>query len=67
MAGRINSKAQQEVRVDDPYAIAVFDAWNILGGEVRIEAVPHLCEFLGWDDPESLLRGLIQLRDTKVR
>jgi len=43
----------------------VAEAWFILDGEVRVEAIDALCDLIGWQDPEALLRGLLTVREAK--
>lgn len=42
---------------------AMVEAWNLLGGEVQWAGIEPICEMLGIDDPELLIRGLVQVRD----
>lgn len=45
----------------DGAALAVA-AWNLMGGLVW-EALPVVCEILGVDDPELLIRQLVVIRE----
>lgn len=37
-------------------------AWNMMGGALEWDALPTVCELLGVEDPELLIRQLVQLR-----
>ena len=52
----------QPKKLPDDAALAV-SAWNMMGGEIVWEALPVVCEILGIDDPERLVRRLIVVRD----
>jgi hypothetical protein len=41
----------------------VIEAWNWMGGKVDWAGVPVICEMLGFDDPETLIRGLVQIQE----
>lgn len=47
----------------DPDTDEVRMAWNLMGGELNWAALDPVCELLGCDDPERLVRGLAQIRD----
>lgn len=38
-------------------------AWNLMGGTIDWAALPVVVDLLGEDDPETLIRGLIMVRD----
>lgn len=46
-------------------AIACVQAWNLFGGAIAWEGVGLMCDILGFDDPEILVRGLAVIRDAK--
>lgn len=39
------------------------EAWNLMGGSLDWQALPIVCELLAVDDPDLLVRGLVQIRD----
>lgn len=47
----------------DPYADQVRAVWNLLGGRIDWHGVEIMCEMIGADDPELIIRGLAQIRD----
>ena len=49
----------------DAYQKAVISAWFLMDGNPRVEAVNDVCELLGWEDPTSLLEGLLTMREQK--
>jgi hypothetical protein len=42
---------------------AVIRAWNLLGGVLDWNGISVMCDLLGFDDPEILIRGLVIVRD----
>ncbi len=41
----------------------IVEVWNLMGGQIDWNALEPLCEMLGIDDPDALVRGLVQLRN----
>lgn len=39
------------------------DAWFLMGGEIRWEALPAVAELLGVEDVEMLIHGLVEIRE----
>ena len=39
------------------------DAWNLMGGEIDWSGLPFVLEFLGADDPESVVWQIAEIRD----
>jgi hypothetical protein len=46
----------------DPMTACVIECWNLMGAEIRWEAIGPLAEMLGVRDPELLIIGLTELR-----
>lgn len=49
--------------VSDPLADQVREVWNLLGGTIDWRGVELWAEVLGVEDPELLMRGLVQIRN----
>jgi hypothetical protein len=47
----------------DTFTTAVICAWNLMGGEIRWEALPAIAELLGVENMELLIVALAQVRD----
>lgn len=47
----------------DAEAQRVVMAWNLMGGELDWSALPVVVDLMGEEDPESLIRALITVRN----